>query len=121
MLATIQSRTLSSCLLFKNINIRIYKTIVFAYGSIWVQNLVSHIKGGNLDRVLRRLFGLRRYKVMGDLRTLHKELHNFYSSLSIIRMIKSKRIRWEEHVAQMGEKRTAYGINGKTRRKEATR
>jgi hypothetical protein len=38
------------------------------------------------------------------------ELHNLYSSPSIIRMIKSRRMRWAEHVARMGEKRNAYRI-----------
>jgi hypothetical protein len=44
-------------------------------------------------------------------RKLHnEELHNLYSSPSIIRMIKSRRMRWAGHVALMGEKRNAYGI-----------
>jgi hypothetical protein len=38
------------------------------------------------------------------------ELHNLYSSPSIIRMIKSRRMRWAGHVARMGEKRNAYRI-----------
>jgi transcription termination factor 2 len=40
----------------------------------------------------------------------NEELHNLYSSLSIIRMIKSRRMRWAGHVARMGEKRNAYRI-----------
>jgi hypothetical protein len=48
---------------------------------------------------------------MGDWRKLHnEELHNLYSSPKIIRMIKSRRIRWAGHVARMGEKRNAYRI-----------
>jgi hypothetical protein len=44
-------------------------------------------------------------------RKLHnEELHNFYSSPSIIRMDKSRRMRWAGHVARMGEKRNAYRI-----------
>jgi hypothetical protein len=44
-------------------------------------------------------------------RELHnEELHNLYSSPSIIRMIKSKKLRWTGHVARMGEKRNAYNI-----------
>jgi hypothetical protein len=47
--------------------------------------------------------------VTGGGRKLHNEkLHNLYSSPSIIRMIKSRRVRWEGHVARMGEKRNAY-------------
>jgi hypothetical protein len=40
----------------------------------------------------------------------NEELHNLYSSPSIIRMIKSRRMRWAGHVARMGEKRNAYRI-----------
>jgi hypothetical protein len=40
----------------------------------------------------------------------NEELHNFYSSPSIIRMIKSRRMRWGGHVARIGEKRNAYRI-----------
>jgi hypothetical protein len=44
--------------------------------------------------------------VTGDWRKLHnEELHNLYSSPNIIRMIKSRRMRWAWHVARMGEKR----------------
>jgi hypothetical protein len=49
--------------------------------------------------------------VTGGWRKLHnEELHGLYSSPSIIRMIKSRRMRWTGHVARMGEKRNAYGI-----------
>jgi hypothetical protein len=48
---------------------------------------------------------------MGDWRKLHnEELHNLYSSPNIIRMMKSRRMRWAGHVARMGEKRNAYRI-----------
>jgi hypothetical protein len=48
--------------------------------------------------------------VTGDWRKLHNEEHNLYSSPNIIRMIKSRRMRWVWHVARMGEKMTAYRI-----------
>jgi hypothetical protein len=52
------------------------------------------------NRVLRRIFGPKRDDVAGDWRKLHNdELHNFYSSPNIIRMIKSRRMRWAGHVA----------------------
>jgi hypothetical protein len=61
------------------------------------------------NRMLRKIFGPKRDEVTGGWRKLHNEkLYNFYSSLSIIRMIESRRIRWAGHVAQMGEKRNAY-------------
>jgi hypothetical protein len=63
------------------------------------------------NRVLRRIFGLKRDEVTGDRRKLHnEELHNLYSSPNIIRMIKSRRMRWAVHVTRMGEKRNAYRI-----------
>jgi hypothetical protein len=62
-------------------------------------------------RVLRRIFGPKRDEVTGGWRKLHnEELHNLYSSPSIIRMIKSRRMRWAGYVARMGEKRNAYRI-----------
>jgi hypothetical protein len=55
------------------------------------------------SRVLRRIFGPKRDEVTGGWRKLHnEELHNLYSSPSIIRMLKSRRIRWATHVARMG-------------------
>jgi hypothetical protein len=60
---------------------------------------------------------------MGEWRKLHnKELHDLYSSPSIIRIIKSRRMRRVGHVARMGEKRNAYRLLvGKARGKETTR
>jgi hypothetical protein len=56
------------------------------------------------NRVLREIFGPKRDEVTGDCRKLHnEELHNLYSSPSIIRMIKSRRMRWAGYVARMGE------------------
>jgi hypothetical protein len=57
------------------------------------------------NRVLRRIFGPKRDEVTGEWRKLHnEELRNFYSSPSIIRIVKSVRISWAGHVARMGEK-----------------
>jgi hypothetical protein len=61
------------------------------------------------NRVLRSIFGPKRDKVIGGLRTLHnEEPHNLYSSPSIIKIIKSRRMRLTGHVARKGEKRNAY-------------
>jgi hypothetical protein len=63
------------------------------------------------NRVQRSIFGPKRDGVIGDQRKLHnEELHNLYCSPSIIRIIKSRRMRWAGHVARMGEKRNAYRI-----------
>jgi hypothetical protein len=56
------------------------------------------------NRMLRRIFGLKRDEVMGEWRkVLNEELCDLYSSPSIIRIIKSRRMRWAGHVAQMVE------------------
>jgi hypothetical protein len=61
--------------------------------------------------VLRRIFGLKRDEVTGEWRKLHnEEPRDLYSSPSIIRIIKSRRMRWAGHVARMGEKRNAYRL-----------
>jgi hypothetical protein len=61
------------------------------------------------NRVRRRRFGPKRDEVPGEWRRLHnKELYALYSSPNIIRVIKSRRLRWAEHVARMGERRGAY-------------
>jgi hypothetical protein len=64
-----------------------------------------------VNRVLRKIFGPKRDEVTGEWRKLHnEELRDLYSSrsTSIIRIIKSRRMRWVGHVARMGEKRNAY-------------
>jgi hypothetical protein len=69
------------------------------------------------NKVLRWIFGPKRDEVMGGWRKLHNEaLHDLYSSPSIVRIIKSRTMRWAEHVARIGEKRS-----GKARGKETTR
>jgi hypothetical protein len=71
------------------------------------------------NRVLRRIFGLKRDKVTGEWRKLHnKELRDLYSSPSIIRIIKLRMMKWVGHVARIGEKRNAYRLLvGKPKRK----
>jgi hypothetical protein len=55
------------------------------------------------NRVLRRIFGPKRDGMAGGWRKLHKEeLHNLYSSPSVIRIIKSRKMRWAGHVARIG-------------------
>jgi hypothetical protein len=63
------------------------------------------------NRVLRRIFGPKRDEVTGEWRKLHnEELRDLYSSPSIIRIIKSRRMRWAGHVARMREKKIAYRL-----------
>jgi hypothetical protein len=98
----------------KNVKVRIYKTIILPvvlYGcETWSLTVREEHKLGVFEnRVLRRIFGLKKDEVTGRWRKLHDEgLHNLYSSPSIIRIIKSRRLMWAGHVARMGEKRNAY-------------
>jgi hypothetical protein len=63
------------------------------------------------NRVLRRIFELKRNEVTREWRKLHnEELHDLYSSPRVIRIIKLSRMRWAGHVARMGEKRNAYRL-----------
>jgi hypothetical protein len=116
MLATIHSTTfylLVCCSV--SLKIRIYKTIILPvvlYGcETWSLILrEEHRLRVFENRVLRRrIFGPKRDEVMGEWGKLHNEkLHNLYPSPSIIRMTKSSRMRWTNHVARMGEKRNVY-------------
>jgi hypothetical protein len=98
-----------SYLLSKNIKIIIYKNIILPvvlYGcetwslTLWEEHRLRVFE----NRVLKRIFQPKRNEVTGGWRTLHKiEIPNLYSSPSIIRMVKSRRMRWAGNVARMGE------------------
>jgi hypothetical protein len=63
------------------------------------------------NRLLRRIFGPKRDEVIGVWRKLHnEELHDLYSSPTILRVIKSRRMRWAGHVARIGEGRGVYRV-----------
>ena len=102
---------MASSLLSKNIKIKIHRTIILPvvlYGcETWSLKLREE---GRLrvfeNRVLRRIFGPKRDEVTGEWRKLHnEELNDLYSSPNIVRVIKSRRMRWAGHVARMGERR----------------
>jgi hypothetical protein len=107
---------LSSRLLSRNVKIKIYRTIILPvvlYGcetwslTLWEEHRLRVFE----NRVLRRISGPLRDEVTGGWRKLHnEEMHGLYSSLSIIRVIKARRMRWAGHVARMGDVRGAYNI-----------
>lgn len=58
-----------------------------------------------------KMFGPKREEVAGGWRKLrNEELHDWYSTLNIIRLIKSRKMRWERHVARIGKKKNGYRI-----------
>jgi len=63
------------------------------------------------NRVLGRVFGPKRDEVTGERRKLHNgELNDLYCSHNIVRVIKSRIMRWAWHVVRMGERRGVYGV-----------
>jgi hypothetical protein len=98
-------------LLSKNLKIRIYRTIILPvvlYGcETWSLTFKEERRLRVFEnRVLRRIFGPKRDEVTGECRKLHnEELNGLYSLPDIVRVIKSRRLRWAGHVARMGEGR----------------
>jgi hypothetical protein len=91
---------LSSCLLSKNVKVRMYKTIILPVVLYGCETLSLTVREEHKLRVfenmvLRRIFGPKKDGVMGGWRKQrNEELHNSYSSPHIIRIIKSRRMRW---------------------------
>jgi len=102
---------LSSRLLYRNLKITIYRTIILPVVlcgcEIWSLTLREERKLRMFENmVLRRIFGPRRDEVTGEWRRLHnEELNGLYSSPNVVRVIKLRKMRWTEHVARMGEER----------------
>jgi len=100
--------------LSKNLKIKIHRTMILPvvlYGcETWSLTLREERKLSVFENiVLRRIFGPRRDEVTGEWRRLHnEELNDLYSSPNIVRVIKSRRMRWVGHVARMGEERGVY-------------
>jgi hypothetical protein len=66
------------------------------------------------NRILRRIFGPKRDEVIGEWRKLHnEELNDLYCSPSMVWLIKSRRIRWAQHAARVGEKRGVCRVFGR--------
>jgi hypothetical protein len=107
---------LSSRLLTKNLKIRIYRTIILnvvLYGrETWSLTLREERRLRVFEnRVLRRIFGSKRDALTGEWRKLqNEEMNGLYSLPNIVRMTKSRRMRWAGHVARMGEGRCVYRV-----------
>jgi hypothetical protein len=106
----------SSRLLSKNVKIKMYKTMILPVDLYGCETSPLTLREDYIlkvfeNRVLRRIFGPKRVEAIVDRRKLHNEqLHNLYSSPSIIRLIKSRWMRWAGHVTRVAEKGNAYRI-----------
>jgi hypothetical protein len=95
---------------------KIYKTIILPVALYGCETLSLTIREEHRltvfeNRVLRRIFGPKRDEVERGWRKLHnEELRGLYSSSSIVRVIKERRMRWEGPVARKEEERGAYNV-----------
>jgi len=102
--------------LSKNLKIKIYRTIILPvvlYGcETWSLTLREERRLRMFEnRVLRRVFGSKRDEVKGEWKKLHnEELRDLYSLPNIVRVVKSRRMRWAGHVARIGEGRGVHRV-----------
>jgi hypothetical protein len=106
---------LSSCLISKNLKFKVRKTVILPVVlyecETWSLTLrEEHILRVFENRVLRRIFGPKREEDGSWRKLRNDELHSLYSSPNIVRVIKSRRMRWAGHVARMGEGRGIYRV-----------
>jgi hypothetical protein len=101
----------SSTKTFNVVNLEVLVVVLYGCETLFLTLREEHRLRVFENRVVRRIFGPKRDEVIGCWRKLHnEELHGLYSSLSIVRVIKARRMRWAGHVARMGEVRGAYNI-----------
>jgi hypothetical protein len=106
---------LSFSLLSKKLKIKIYRTIILPvvlYGcETWSLTLRDERRLRVFEnRMLRRVFGPKKDEVTGEWRKLHNERSDLYSLPNIVRVVKSRRMRWAGQVARMGEGRGVYRV-----------
>jgi len=102
---------LSSSLLSKNLKVKIYRTIILPVVLYGCETCSRTLREERRLRVLRRIFVSKRYEVTGEWRKQHiEELNDFHFSPNIVRVIKSRRMRWAVHVARMGERSGVYRV-----------
>jgi len=107
---------LSSRLLSKNLKIKIYRTKILPvvlYGCETRSLTLREERRLRVfeNRVLRRVFGSKRDEVIGEWRKLHnEELRDLYFLPNIVRVVKSRRMRWAGHVARMGKGRGVHRV-----------
>jgi hypothetical protein len=100
----------------KNLKVKIYRNIILPvvlYGcETWSLTLRKERRlRVSENRVLRKVFGHKRDEVTGEWRNLHnEELNDLYSLPNIVRVVKSRRMRWAGHVALMVEDRRVHRV-----------
>jgi hypothetical protein len=103
-------------LLSKNLKVKIYRIIILPvvfYGcEAWSLTLREERRWKvSENRVLRGVFGPKRDEVTGEWRKLHnEEFNDLYSLPNILRVVKSRRTRWAEHVVRMGEEKVVHRV-----------
>jgi hypothetical protein len=103
-------------LLSKNIRIKIHRSIVlpivlYGCGTWFFRSRKEYRLRFIENRLRRKIFGTKEDEEIGAWRRIHKEeLHEFFSLPNIIRMIKSRRLKWAGHVARMWERRNTCRI-----------
>jgi hypothetical protein len=115
MLPIIQSKIFCLPVSYKNRKIKIYKTVILPvvlYGcEVWSLTLrEEHGLKVFENRVLRRIFGTEREEDVSWRKLHNDELHSLFSSPNIVRVIKSRRVRWAGRMARMREGRGVYRI-----------
>jgi hypothetical protein len=113
MLAIIQSKIFVFPSHIKNLKIKIYKTVILPVVlcgccETWSLTLREEHKLRVFEN--RKIFGLGREEGRSWRKLHNDELHNLYSSPNIVRVIKSRRIRWVGHGTCMGEGRSVYRV-----------
>ena len=100
----------------RKLKLKIYRTVilpVILHGcESWSTTLADEQKLRVFEnKVLRKIYGPKRDEMTGEWRRLHnEELHGLYDSPDVVRIMKSRRLRWSDHVARMREKRRLYSI-----------
>jgi hypothetical protein len=105
MLAIIQSKIFCLPVSYKNLKIKVILPVVLYECETWSLTLEEEHRLRVSENTVLWIFGTKTEED-GSWRKLHDdELHSLYSSPNIVRLIKSRRMRWAEHVARMGERR----------------